>query len=335
MKIRASSVPRLFLCPASAKEPEIKTDEKSEYADRGTNVHRALESFILNGKAPEVSSKEESELIASGMRLWDENKYVFRKSLLAESRHEAGVLSGTMDVIGFDDEAIVVGDWKTGQKKNVRPQIMAYIWLAREKYGPREYYTGAIFWLADESFESFQVYDEDLDAFYAKVQEELGKAESTYNPGEACAYCKRKLSCKARREYISGTATALAASGGSSAGFRLGDLWDRSRELKKALDNYEKTVKAEIDANGSIELPDGKRLTRRTYEKHVLNPEKSLSVLKRHGIDGSALYEVMNLSLPKAKKQAFSEDALIEDLNRAGALKTVSYQKLVKIRGEK
>lgn len=215
-RLSPSSAYRWIQCPGSAQEglPDRETDA----ARLGTLAH-AVACAELTGTEVDKGFREELEAmeydeeqeelygeLVLGVQLYVE----FVKTLEGELHHELKLYSeivedfgGTTDTLALTPDVMHVADFKFGTHfvpitKNT--QILSYLCLAREKFGPRKHYFGTIIQpRVNERVETAAFTDADLDKHLVDVID--ASEDTTLIAGSHCTYCPLLLNCKTAYDW--------------------------------------------------------------------------------------------------------------------------------------
>jgi len=359
MTMRVSALPMFWACPSSALDCEHPYSPESDAAALGTAVHKALQ-MMINEASPDpslsviavehdVDLEELSRLYDIGRDAWTNLRLHagLDAEVHSELRLEGEAFSGTADIVLVGQDEIVVIDWKSGRLRgDAETQVMGYLDLARKRFGPRPSYRGIVMWLQFGDIEAHDYEDENLDAFeetYARKLENIGKA---YAPGVACRYCRRQLECSARREFMQATALAIAEPTCKKlfTPDLLAALYDRAKMLEKCLDQFKDAVSLHVQENGGLDLPNGKRIVERHYQREQYDPRTTWQVLtQQHGFTQEDMAQVLSVGTTAIKRiigaktdkgQKVEKQAqALQDIRDANGARTISYSKLIQVKG--
>lgn len=278
MKIRCSSLPRVMACPASKQAPDVDIDESSELATIGTAVHKVMARIVtdnLDGVPDDVKDSDVKRMAWNGLRLWQK----FRddaKVLYVESELTSDIIKGHPDVVFLANDRLVALDWKTGYiQKSYEEQLKGYLYLA-DFNAPEgtelDGYVGVTGWLRWRDSYDVAHYDQsDLVDFKRKVEAAL--QNDTYSPGDHCTYCPLFHDCDALTKQAGSLIARFTGTENlPSDPVLLGNAYEAWTQFKKFSYQYEKLLKATINTDGMVPLPDGTRLV---YEDKVQHPIKA------------------------------------------------------------
>ncbi len=310
ISLRASSLPRIELCPASAQAPEVRIESNGEEARVGTAFHEVLARSIQDGHLAEVEDyarlhrvdgDELAILCATGWRYWTRELEQWFPHPVFE--HElrgtiAGVeITGHPDVMSIVDGEVRVLDWKTGRlDPDAEPQLKGYGWLALYSHLDANYNRDSL--------------NPDLRVRACKVRVRDGTADwqtwdaaeiggwmaglvlrvldrPAYGPGvDQCRYCPLAHECPARRVLVRSAFSTVGTvadyeMGGNLTDQELIDLYPRLQlaesEAKKARD----LVRSEVAIRNSRVVAGGMVLSLDLQERRELDYLLALPVL--HG----------------------------------------------------
>ena len=359
--IRASEADRILQCGAAAEPPVVPIDISGPEALIGRAAHEAIELWINAERkgepAPQpaankhgVAPSDIADLIQNAPSMLREIREDL-SNLRAEINIKGGLVRGRVDAIALAMSkaklfSLSILDWKTGRdpSSNSKPgQRLAYASAAEAAYGmpAQGYIYTAELWLATGEIIASRFDSDSIAGFRARIAEQLERG--TAAPGPHCQYCPRSHECAAREVYIRSAANSLADI--QDLAFLavpevLAELWDQSRDLKRALDTYEKAVDLAIDKHGEIDLGDGRKLVHGTKSIDTIEPAKAWQVLRSFGLDRQEIEGAIKLSktalldaiakrAPRGKKQQSKTD-LVTALDLAGAIdrKVLKYRRV-------
>lgn len=204
-----SGLKRVFACPASYWLSMGKSTESSKYAEEGTLAHD-LAARMLLGEEVEFDDPEMERYVTGYVNYCkDRAGKEYRVEQRIES-DEVEDLGGTMDFVTMyvDDEEDILSthvlhviDLKYGQGKSVEardnPQLLAYLFLARERYGYRDLYRATIYQPRTPGEpETVTYYDADLDKFKHDLTVATDPAnKDEFEAGGHCGWCPALQEC--------------------------------------------------------------------------------------------------------------------------------------------
>jgi hypothetical protein len=360
---RCSALPIVSACPAAAFADEIRTNPQTPEAALGTAVHAVLAAAITAGSmsadrveetlGPAADLEEIARLAWAGWRAWEQIRQWFPEPRCEVylSGDLAGLsLTGHADVFAVADGELRILDWKSGfADANYTDQLRGYAWLALQER--RWEVPRARVWTVRlrDGVADVEVFERDeLTAWVNRLAVALTDrcAATTYNPGECCRYCPRRLSCPGRRYLL----RAIAAEvdhyqdswqiDGEVSGDALASVLDRCRMLESVTAAIREQVGVEVDSRGGvIPLSDGRELARIHQEQHPIRPCPESETILREVLTPEQWYECLTLGKgkiesaiganapPRGKGKAIR--ATMDRLAEAGAVDTKHVPKLV------
>lgn len=251
-------------------------------------------------------------------------------------------LRGSPDVVATlkdDPTTTVVLDWKTGYREaNPIDQIMGYAYLADTLgVSGREAskYVLMSVWTRLGVVETAEYSQSQVSGFGKRVAAAFRSLDESprYSPSERnCMYCPLALECDARRALLATAGRDMLAVAQDEqrelAPADLAALYPQSRMLKKALDAYEKQLRAAVKAAGGRIAFDGgeielKESTRKTI---TWNPEIVAEYVAeehrdelRPTISKTALEKAVAASAPRGQKGT-AKEAVLDALREAGCV---------------
>jgi len=358
--IRAGEADIVAECGLAATPPEREIDDSGADAALGSAVHDSLQAWVeagCNGE-PEpqphanqhgVDPQVVAEFALAAPAALKEIREDMSKPR-AEVKVEGGGIRGRIDLLSLRHASIKLFsagliDWKTGRDPiaSSKPrQRLAYASAVEAVHGmpSTAYIYAAEVWLATGDILEAR-YDLDMiEGFRARLADRL--KHRTARPGSHCRYCRRRHECDERDHYLRSSAQALMlVDKDMTTGAALAELWDQSRLLKSALDQYDKAVDLALEEHGHLDLPDGRRIEHMTIKRDNIDARKAWPVLREVGFDNddiNALLKVSKTTLLNAvakraqrgKKAAAKADTMTA-LDLAGAItRTVTRRKRVK-----
>lgn len=306
MIVRCSSLDRILACAGSLEETATPYSPNNPEAREGTAAHEVL-ACIPHGVEPDFDQTATRHGVdADGLQqvyrrarvAWAEVERWFGPEREADSERlsaeigEGVELRGTPDLLAVERELAAVApgsvgvlDWKTGWSPQVHPhQLRGYAFLARARYGmpASGYILGVEVWARVGEYRIHKFSAESLDGLAVDVLEQARRRGRQYGPSyDACAYCPLQTSCVARAEWVRSGVTALVPIAENRPITRglVGELYERRRQLGKALAQYDEVLRAML-AEGPVSLPDGRKLELTDKEQDHLVPSKALPFLR-------------------------------------------------------
>lgn len=274
MKITASALERIALCPGSYFAEKGLRSEQHPSAAEGELLHRAMAKQValneLNreqGRLVRLCTELGREL---KQRLFGDDPGVVHLERFISCRFRAGTISTKLDYISVHGNRALVIDWKFGygavEPSEVNLQLRAYsLAVSHEWPGITEVHVAIIQPYADREHRvSCCVYDAadlllatgEMDTILQHlVTVEAGQfGTAARNPGEAqCKYCKA-LGTERCPESMATAKTLTAISPGAimPTGEALSMWLDRCAVVKKVVEVVEKHAKAELEAGREV-----------------------------------------------------------------------------------
>lgn len=289
-------------------------DDATEEATAGTAVHEALAGLPagLDIDPADVAEKHgaDPELVSAayynGRKIYRilEPHLVFPS---AECRLFGHTTKGTADLIDATagGETMLVADYKMGMTGDEHPaQLRAYALAALDYYGPpkSKMVTLVEIHLMQKNYIVSVVTLDQLEQFRAKLQQQHALAGKQFSAGPWCKFCPRRIDCPTRDNYIRAAGRAIDKATQSQDVTRetLGRLWDRSKVLERALAEYRKAVRIEVEKAGPIALGDGRQVTIET-EEQMYFPDVA-SVVGSLGLSINSVCKISKTAIAKAIK---------------------------------
>jgi hypothetical protein len=273
--ITASALPRLLNCPASAALPRAET--VSVWADVGHEEHAELAAMTLAGDLPprlaefspplpRVEVKIAFDVATGTARILgdgvDDRKY----GDLAPFE-----IAGSIDVLGVEDDAVVVLDWKTGQR-DVEPaaingQLRFYGLAAARALGLDRAILRIVYTqrgTCDEAeMDTLDLagFAADLESLHGRVtmlraQAARGGALDT-REGSWCRHCASKPYCPSKSALLVQIGRGDIAPASLSPEVAR-SACERVLAAEQLVDDAKKRLNAYVTEHGPIDLGDGK-----------------------------------------------------------------------------
>jgi hypothetical protein len=349
MEIRCSSLPTLFACPSGALVPQKTITESGAEARLGWVAHEALAQMVRGqeldvptlARNRGVPENELDRIVHFGYQAWKQLASQMPEAQTEVSGRaplpgsEVFVLTGTADVLSKPARLLI--DWKTGWRhSDYWPQMLGYAYIY-------EVPQIAIVWLRDRDIEKRTITPEEMHEFPRKVLAAVQEAGYVWHPGEHCDRCRGRTSCAERAAWgRAGVAALVQQRDQPLDRDHLGRLFPRAQAVKKALAEYERLLREEVEARGPLALAGGEEIALVEVNRRSLDPEKTWPLLSEAlGDDQAALAKCVNIAIGateaqvKAKSEAkFKGKAwasLCVRLQEAGAM-TVETVKALKRR---
>lgn len=342
--LHCSALPRILACPASMIEPQVRIEPADDEVSRvGRAVHKALAEYVRSGdniagdcaKEFGVSPKEVGFLCHVGRQQWDDYGSLLH-GVEVERSLEAPlgwtILAGTPDIEARDEhDDIVIWDWKTGRiERDYDDQLMAYCMLASDanlQASDRRRAWIITARLQDDILDTREVSDQDMLAFFHRLYG-LRKDFNTYRPdADTCMYCPRRFECEARAEVTANAVRSIATQNdmGDLPAKRLAELYPKSKALKKALEDYDAALRAQVAVHGPMPLGDGTEVYLDEGEREFVCAETALRcfsgevVIPSLSASKAKLLQAISDQAPRGMKKQAKDDAM-EILRKAGGV---------------
>lgn len=311
----ASGLGRAMTCGASMHLPVVRSN--SAAADRGTWRH------VFLARLPEVGAEaalaevpEEHRAACEALPIDDlptglTAEVAFVYDAAAGTARILGTnldrnygelapteIAGAADVVGLADGMALVLDWKSvGYRQRASESIqLRFLALAAARAYGVDKVRAEIVRLGDdgEAWRSWHDYEAlDLDIFAAELRRWAARAPDNHDLVESsyCDHCPSFSCCPAKTMLAIQVAEGRVLDGPEAtmplSPERAGVAWQRIRLARKLLDHIERACIAALDEHGSLPLPGGKTLVRRTVPgNEKLVGDVVFDVLaEKHGAD--------------------------------------------------
>jgi uncharacterized protein DUF2800 len=293
---------------------------------------------------PDVDAMELERLVSAGKRIWAELDPALEEAT-PEYRIEGVIWAGTPDVIALSGGVPVIIDWKSGRKESdFLPQLFAYAYEVLNKLYPTATHAQCVLgWLQTGYYDVVTVSREELSAFAERFQERA--AAGGYAPGEHCGFCPCQLGCDAQVAATHDAATALARDCvviGELTPDLLATLYERSKLLEKALENYTSMLRAAA-ARGPLPLPDGGSIVLEEYSRDSIATGVAQKALLELGWSEEMIAQASTMSKSKIEEVAIAlgdqptaavaKRKVLGLLRDCGAIHSSTHTRLRRIKG--
>lgn len=257
---------------------------------------------------------------------------------------EAHEVAGTVDLVAtWGDEDALVVDWKTGHhppRARGNGQLLLgalAVWCQRRTSSIRTaivHIDDAGAWHVDEHVLDRAALEEGAErvmqwhaAAEAAREQVLAGVVPDVVMGPHCRYCAAIASCPgqagALRMLLGGEALGLDAVSAADAG----RAWQMATDARRALDEVERALRARVDAEGSLPLPDGSVVRPIEMTRESLDVPRALAVVEMHlGAEARAQADgLIKRSIGKAEllslagRTTAAKNSLLSALRAAGA----------------
>lgn len=360
VSIRASRLPLLALCPASAAPGPVSESAEDGAARMGTAVHAIVTGWIVNGLAADDIDAQAARLGVDPEELGKNARITFAAwSRAAENFPGAQVevplvyeanglrLTGHADIVSppsaNDGTEARVLDLKTGWLDvDHSEQLAGYAFLLAKHYTEVDRIYAAVL-RRDFTLDGRYWTRAELGAWYSGLLERLKSA--TYRPGFHCWNCPRRLNCDAADSFIRRNVLALVVVDAAGEplvsseldGPALAEALDRAKLLEHLCADVREAVRIRVaEAGGVIQTGDGRQLELTRTERRTIVFPAALPVLRAAlGDDLDRLLEVSKTRVEAAYKATIRRGAkgeavaeLIRRLDEAGAIQVKAVERL-------
>jgi hypothetical protein len=329
VQLRASSMPRAFLCAASIRQGDLLIDQTNEAGNNGTAAHKCLENLFSNNsidwdavedtaKKYEADPEEVRMLCSLAVPLWRKIAPSFAGFRMTELEGtmlvEEGfpLLTGHLDGVATNGRVARALDWKTGRKDfDYSHQMKAYGTLVLLGNPSLEECTITIVWVRTGEIENYTMTQADAHAWVKELREKVLHWDGVYHPGSPqCDHCRRFHECEAARALArSYVATFTEAVVGRVEGDLSAmtpaeklDLFNKAAFVGELSERVQRAIKSDVELNGDI-VADGKRLTIATRNPRSVNVLAAWPILREEGFDDEDFAAVTKLSISNIEKR--------------------------------
>lgn len=336
--IRCSALPRVWACPASEAEAapgDVLINESSEPAECGTATHRWLSAYIKDGtelskadlaKEHGCDVDELSMLCAMGIKVLNQIKEklgpaaaTLRTEIPLRAVLAEGIeIVGSADLGGEDGDWVVFIDFKTGRvDSDYGHQLKGYgLCGIRRRPGS----AGAIVvtaWLREGYWDIERMTRDQLESWADEMARRIRNGRDQFSPGAVCGYCRRRMSCPARRVMVQSVVSDLTVGGApiiewtpetrTELGPQIGEMFGKMRVIEKAAQAFRDLVKVDVEQFGPLKIGGGRQLATLEVRKRVVDPAKARAVfgevgLTQEEIDGATTISASKLDDAVAAK---------------------------------
>jgi hypothetical protein len=364
LKLRASSLPLNFICPGSARAPQLVIRESGEAAELGTSVHEALahmvdhspcedEQLSLIAVAHDVDIDDLTFLYRRGCQLLNQVKDTFPNPLTEVMVSvDLGLvsISGHLDLISVSGDVARGLDWKSGFKDHdYSEQMRAYAALVLLQHQQLREVTLTVAWLREGEIENYTMTRDGAELWAQRVIARIVSWDGAYNAGTHCAFCPRAHECPAANAIMRRDVAAILNVSLEDAPTELAtmppaeliELVRKASVVTKYAGSVRDIVRAYIKQHGDVVGPD-MRLTIRAEERKTIEPLPAWPVLESLGFTDEDFAAVVKISKSKTEdrvKQKAGKGngaAAVRDLTKAleeaEAFSTTTIEKMVERR---
>jgi hypothetical protein len=275
--LRASQLPEAFLCPGSARAPDVRIGHDDDASEMGTAVHTAMREVVRgwDGDAADLiagfqgNAKELRVLVAYGRKAWQAMAAEIKSDIepmteLPLSADYMGVrLTGHIDLYRQVGRVAFIDDWKSGRlDRNYYHQLAAYAFLALLDDANLDEVVASVIWLREQERETYRFTRAKIAEWASLLIETVVKWDGTYKPGRACGFCPRSHSCPAvvavvRRDVEMFAATPVLDLT-TMPGPALVELHRRVKTVARFAESFDEAFRDEVKGRGgSVDAGDG------------------------------------------------------------------------------
>lgn len=346
MYLRASQMPLLFACPASAYHDGPRIDGDTSAARLGTAVHKIMQWIVDNasGDVPDVTAVAEefgvdpaevAMLSRYGLKAWAElEQYAVAPETEVAMRRVGYdfVMTGHADVLGLGPDSITIIDWKSGRgESSAREQMLAYLWLAQGT-NTASTYTAFVVQLRQQYYDVVHRTASDLEMYEHRVSEALGRHD-TFSPGDHCTFCPRRYDCPARTALVRSAIHDLEV----GAAQPTMEMYTRVQAVARMVEEFRERLREHIAINGPI-TGDGAVLTLATETREEIDARAAWPHLIEAGLTDDEIAGAVKITKSamldavagkaEARGKGKAKAQFMDLLRDAGAVHTTEFQKL-------
>lgn len=337
VKIRPSSLPRIFACTNSRHAPELEIEEKMAGNLEGVALHKFSEKYFTSENTDIkaiIGEVEDTYKVDVAYLCWNLAKMLLKyrsvlKNIEAEKKlsaqTKAGFLSGTMDLVGWVDETkAVIIDVKAGFGLNdYTAQLKGYTLLMFKNFPMLEKVAIVTAYANTSKIKSEMFTRADSEQFENELADIYAGKKNGYNVGDNCTYCPLRYECTAKQGVLNGTIQSLLE---ESNGVINVEMFEKVSLIEKAVKKFKELFRQRVEAEGEIRVGINTYYISKTVkDKVVLTPE-SFEYL--HSIFGSQMTKFLSISETELKELKMSEApkglkiaewrAFFDELNKKG-----------------
>lgn len=214
--LSASSAARWLTCTPSARLTESMSDERSSFAEYGTQMHELAEKCLLGNRNADDVTGAYDQVQREAVQQYVDYVRAIPGERMIEQRlsYEKWVRSGfgTCDAVVISNGHLTIVDLKGGVGVLVRAeqneQLMLYALAALDAYdaiyGPIHTVKMVIHQPRLDHVDEYETPSAELyrwaDEFVRPRAELAWKGEGVFVPSEACQFCRARHTCRARAE---------------------------------------------------------------------------------------------------------------------------------------
>jgi len=330
LELRASAMPRAFLCPESARPPKLPIAEESAAARLGTAVHEALRQLAERGaidwaSVPEIATRHRvgegdvRTLCALAAKMWPTLAPSFPDALTEVPFETTFIgrngtrirLTGHADLMSIRGTVARIGDFKTGRVDiDHAQQMRAYAALALLENTELTEVTVTVIWIRDGEIENYTMRADELSSWTRGLIERVAETDGAYHPGRHCTFCPRSHECEAATALVRRDVAAISsreivaraeAELSTMAPADIIELHRKADMVKRYAYRVDDAIKAHVVAHGDV-IANGVRLTVDTIQKRELDPVTAWPVLEAAGFTDRDFANCMDLKISKVER---------------------------------
>ena len=323
--------------------PDEKEGEEDEQALRGRRIHKAWETGVTDGLAPDELEdlNKTKDLSASAVESWMREKSPNGKieDIISERRlwlHDDDmrpVLSGQFDKLFMSEGHAFVQDLKSGWCRTLTPSeeswqlrvLCVLVWLEYGGKGSGLKTIRASFIKPKFGKKGVDTVEYDVDSLLRATHQikqvlwEASQPEARFNAGQHCNYCKARQHCRVAASYA--MLPSVVAKNASDAVATLSDadlvkLWQSDAIVRKILDGVKSRLKSlppERLAELGLKVGEGRKLD------PITNTEGCFKFLE-HQLEPSSLFSAMKFSKGDLEKVLINN----KDMRKVDAQKWIA-----------
>ena len=205
MKWSFSSLKQFTNCPRQYYEVRVAQNVQTKVTQQmlyGTEVHKALEDYVRDGKELPLNYKRFKPMIDALLSVPGE-RYVEHKMALNESRKQCKFdapeywVRGIVDLMIVDDDTAFIVDYKTGSNRYPDPKQLKLMELMTFEHFPAvERIKGGLLFVMHDSFMPEEYLRKDISKLWLDFAQSLMRMTVAYeknvwtpNPTGLCGWC--------------------------------------------------------------------------------------------------------------------------------------------------
>lgn len=356
MKLRCSSLPHLFACPASA-HGSLSVTGSDTAAAGGSAAHAAMTQVVL-GLDPDldfialrfnVDRDELGRLVWYGRKAWKELAPSFpdpETEVEVKATMAGCELLGHLDLRSRVVRQVRILDWKSGRvDRDYYHQLAGYAACEMDGTDVDEVVFSVV-WLRDQEVETYRFTREMMRGWVGDLRAIVARA-SDFRTGTHCAYCPRSHECPAvvavaRRDIAMFAGPDAEAMLSTATPAQLVAIRRRARMLAPFAESVDGLLRKIVGQTGPLDTGDGAelRLVEEPGPRRV-DTLTAFPILQAHFND-EELASCLTVGLGDAEKiigdraphgqKGRAKKAFGEELAAAGAITQGTVSKLKEVR---